>query len=144
MDHGTSIPIWRLLFQPSGNVQNGQFADLGVDVTFLITTENRSVQRHNPSGIGRRNRDKRLSPSGCDIYLHDYRNLGKTMPGQKLLSPITLNKLFATEFLRRGWKGVKIDVKTKVELPGKSTIDHSGFRAMDFSATLFAREKPAL
>src|SRR5438309_8671478 len=56
----------------------------------------------------------------------------KTMPGQKLLSPITLNKLFAAEFLKRGWKGVKIDVKTRVELPGKSPIIHSGFRVMDF------------
>jgi hypothetical protein len=56
----------------------------------------------------------------------------KTMPGQKLLSPITLNKLFASEFVKRGWKGVKIDVKTKVELPGKSSLVHSGFRAMDF------------
>jgi hypothetical protein len=56
----------------------------------------------------------------------------KTMPGQKLLSPVQLNKLFVTEFENRGWSSKKIDVKTRVELPSGRTIAHEGFREMDF------------
>jgi len=56
----------------------------------------------------------------------------KTMPGQKLYSPIQLNKLFKAEFQKRGWHESKINVETKVELPDKKILPHKGFRAMDF------------
>lgn len=56
----------------------------------------------------------------------------KTMPGQKLYSPIELNKLFKAEFHRKSWTNVKINVRTTVNLPEGSVITHRGFREMDF------------
>jgi hypothetical protein len=59
------------LFQPRDDVQNRQFADLGVNVLFLVTAEDGAEQEDNPGRIGRRDRNKRLSPSGSDIQLDD-------------------------------------------------------------------------
>lgn len=56
----------------------------------------------------------------------------KTMPGKKLYSPIQLNKLFKTEFRKRGWTNAKINVRTVVNLPEGAAFTHKGFREMDF------------
>lgn len=55
----------------------------------------------------------------------------KTMPGQKLYSPIQLNKLFKEEFRGLGWSNAKINVRTTVDLE-EGPITHAGFREMDF------------
>lgn len=55
----------------------------------------------------------------------------KTMPGQKLYSPIQLNKLFKTEFHQLGWINSKMTVKTTVEFD-QGPVTHTGFRDMDF------------
>jgi hypothetical protein len=69
--HSSPMRVALSLFQPCGDVQNGQSPDLGVNILFPVTAEDGAGQGHNPGRIGRRDRDKRLSPSGCDIQLDD-------------------------------------------------------------------------
>ena len=56
----------------------------------------------------------------------------KTTPGKKLYNPTELNKRFKAEFGKDGWKKVRIQVKTEVPLEGGSTLQHKGYREMDF------------
>ena len=52
----------------------------------------------------------------------------KTMKGKMLYSPKALNKRFFELFHERGWKTVRINVKTTVPEIGET---HEGFREMD-------------
>lgn len=64
----------------------------------------------------------------------------KTMEGRKLYSPKVLNRLFADEFKRRGWKQHRISIETTLtfwhDFPAvKQNLykqPHKGFREMDF------------
>jgi len=56
------------------------------------------------------------------------RSKEKTMEGKMLYSPIRLNDVFFTLFKQRGWKSIKIDVKTVI--PELGSV-HEGTREMD-------------
>jgi hypothetical protein len=56
----------------------------------------------------------------------------KTMNGTILYSPVRLNKIFAEEFHRDGWKTAKLKVQTTVQLEDQTILQYKGFRAMDF------------
>lgn len=57
----------------------------------------------------------------------------KTKKGKMLYSPDNLNGRFKTEFKKRGWAKVKIDVRTEVTpTNGTGTLRHRGYREMDF------------
>jgi len=60
----------------------------------------------------------------------------KTMKGKILYSPIKLNKLFKQEFIKRGWKSVKVPCKYNPNyyLPNYSppSMSRNAYREMDF------------
>lgn len=60
----------------------------------------------------------------------------KTMPGQLLYHPASLNKAFKTEFHKLGWKSVRVPAtySTKHYVPGYAPkkLNSGAFREMDF------------
>lgn len=60
----------------------------------------------------------------------------KTMEGRILYSPLQLNKLFKKEFIRRGWKSIKVPCQynPRYYLPGYSPprIPGNAYREIDF------------
>jgi hypothetical protein len=64
----------------------------------------------------------------------------RTMPGRKLYSPKELNRLFAKEFQKRGWRKERLKVRTEItfwqDLPSVKHSQyrqrHEGYREMDF------------
>lgn len=56
----------------------------------------------------------------------------KTMKGLTLYAPITLNNLFRKEFGSLGWRKRRLDVFTSLTTADGKSINHSGYREMDF------------